>query len=108
MVRGGIALQRTWLFLSSLGISMQPNTAPVIYTWAYHAQSKLATDRHAARSVAALAAKTVEVYHRAGVDEHDVFFQARVGYPTSPCTARSLRLPAQHLLSSRSTDEDDT
>jgi hypothetical protein len=97
LVRGGIALQRIWLYLSSLGISMQPNMAPVIYTWAHTAQSDMAIDRHGERSVAAMAAKTRTVYGRVGTEEERVFFQTRVGYPLSPCSSRSLRLAPQDL-----------
>jgi hypothetical protein len=100
LVRGGAAAQRAWLFTTGLGLATQPNLAPVVYTWADTDCSPLSLDRHAGTSIKRLAVKSRAMYERIGTDESRVFFQCRLGYPTSPCPTRSLRHPADALWGS--------
>jgi hypothetical protein len=97
VVRGAAAVQRCWLYLSSCGISAQPNMAPVAFSWAHSAQSPMALDRHVARSTVALATKAERAWAAKGTTSARVLVQLRVGFPTSPIRSRALRNPLSSM-----------
>jgi hypothetical protein len=97
LVRGGVAVQRTWLLLSASGVAAQPNQAPLIFAWASHNQTASASDRHAGSAFAAIGSRATNLWERTGTESSRIFFHVRVGFPRAPLHCRSLRLPLDAL-----------
>lgn len=94
-VAAGRALQRLWLVATSLGLFMQPEMTPVIFS-RYVREGRPFTAVEAVRERAARLAARMEDWM--GVDgAHQTVFMGRIGYGPAPA-ARSLRKPLSRLL----------
>lgn len=95
-VEAGRVMQRFWLTATSLGLFMQPEMTPIIFS-RYHREGLAFTQHRAAMRMAGqLNERLTQVIGR----EHKVdalFFMARLGTGTAP-TARSLRKSVDALL----------
>ena len=91
----GRVMQRFWLTAASLGLFVQPEMAPVIFT-RYHRQGIAFTRVERARTMlSAINARQSDML--SGQDVGSLFFMGRVGSGPAP-QARSTRMPIQSLI----------
>ncbi|PHV12127.1 molybdopterin biosynthesis protein MoeY [Chitinimonas sp. BJB300] len=95
-VEAGIAMQRLWLTVSSLGLYLQPEMIPVIFRWYTNAGKSIVQDPPTLNAEAAKG--TTEFEKLAGVNASQPFsFFCRVGY-SAPPTSRSIRRDLKDLM----------
>ena len=94
-VAAGRALQRLWLVATSLGLFMQPEMTPVIFS-RYIREGRPFTAVEAVRDRAARLALRMEGWMGAD-DARQTVFMGRIGYGPAPL-ARSLRKPLSQLF----------
>lgn len=99
-VAAGRAVQRFWLTATSLGLQLQPEMTPLIFS-RYVREGRRFSESDAARmQVQALAVRLTKVL---GDATTGTIFLGRIGQGSSP-RARSLRLPWQRLIAPVQTD----
>ena len=94
-VEAGAAVQRAWLMATSLGLQLQPEMTPLIFS-RYAASGVPFSVVPSAQSSAQRIARGMAGLLGSGVAERAVFM-ARIGHGKA-ATARSLRLPLEKLL----------
>lgn len=94
----GMQIQRLWLTLESVGLTLQPSYSPIIFS--YHARQGAAFTRNAAAAAKAvrLAAGFEQFCAARGVVAEQVVFLARIGAAKGDRSSRSLRLPLAALI----------
>lgn len=91
----GHAMQRFWLTATYLGLYIQPEMTPVIFT-RYHRQARHFTQNHRARAmVQDLDRRLAGILARRDVET--IFFMGRIGTGPAP-RARSIRRPIDQLI----------
>jgi nitroreductase len=95
-VEAGRALQRFWLTLTSLGLFMQPEMTPLIFSKYVREQRRFTGEPHLQGLAARLERDTRELIF---TDELFPVYMGRVGAGPAPA-ARSERLPLEQLLKS--------
>ncbi|MGQ5522117.1 hypothetical protein ACUHMQ_02530 [Chitinimonas sp. PSY-7] len=95
-VEAGIAMQRLWLTVSSLGLYLQPEMIPVIFRWYTNAGKSIVQEPPTLNAEAAKG--TADFEKLAGVDASQPFsFFCRVGF-SAPPTSRSIRRDLNDLM----------
>ena len=94
-VAAGAVVQRAWLTATSLGLQLQPEMTPLIFS-RYAATGLRFSTVASAQSSAQRIARDMAALFGSDVAERAVFM-ARIGYG-SAATARSLRLPLEKLM----------
>lgn len=98
-VRAGVAMQRLWLTVTSLGLHLQPEMTPVIFRWYARVGRSISALPELGRRTLALAA-SFETLTGARPDNSFVFF-CRVGRSAVP-SSRSLRRDLDELMAQSS------
>lgn len=94
-VSAGVALQRLWLTVTSLGLHLQPEMTPVIFRWYARSGRRLSALSEINEQVPALAEHFESIAHTGNQDSFSFF--CRVGYARKPFS-RSIRRSLDTLL----------
>lgn len=99
-VRAGRAVQRFWLTATGLGLSLQPELTPLIFSRYVREGRRFSQSSKAWSDAQTLAERLKNLQ---GDDTASTVFLGRIGFGRAPL-ARSLRLPLQRLMTSNEID----
>ena len=94
-IAAGRAMQRLWLTATHLGLQLQPEMTPLIFSWYHDSGERFSKIEAVQRTLPAIRDRLAKIMGE-DVPSHGVFM-GRIGRG-KPATSRSRRLPLDHLI----------